>query len=183
MARGGKVFPTGRHYDPSNLGAKNNLALALVEQEDPTKKAKALAYADENTAPITAPNNNPDVLSTLVWVCFRCNHHRPPGRMALDGAIKALGGNVLANPDTATYVAHVLYHKDQKYQAKQILENVLKNERPFSMKKEAQALYEKVKDTPAPAKHSGGTGVYYQSPRSNQLGFALSAKWNLAGRS
>ena len=143
--------------DPSNLGAKNNLALALVEQEDPTKKAKALAYADENyRANNGANNNNADVLSTLGWVYFRCNHMDQAG-MALDGAIKALGGNVLANPDTATYVAHVLYHKDQKYQAKQILENVLKNERPFSMKKEAQTLYEKVKDTPAPASASGGT--------------------------
>ena len=32
--------------DPNDFAARNNLALALVEQDDPAKKKKALAYAE-----------------------------------------------------------------------------------------------------------------------------------------
>jgi tetratricopeptide (TPR) repeat protein len=132
---------------PNDFGARNNLALALVEQDDQQKKQRALAYAEAN---YRENNNSPDALSTLGWVYFRRNEFDQAG-LALEQALKATNGQ-LNNADTATYVAHILYHQDRKYQAKQILEGILgAKSRPFSMKPEAQRLYEKVKDAVAPA--------------------------------
>ena len=54
------------------------------------------------------------------------------------------------DPDTATYVAHLLYHQDKKWQAKEILDTILKSDRAFSMRPEAEKLYEKVKDDKSP---------------------------------
>ena len=54
--------------NPNDFVAKNNMALALVEQDDPAKKQRALAYAEGN---YEHNNNNPDALSTLGWVYFR----------------------------------------------------------------------------------------------------------------
>lgn len=131
---------------PNDFGARNNLALALVEQEDPQKKQRALAYAEAN---YRENNKSPDALSTLGWVYFRRNEFDQAG-LALEQALKATNGQ-LTNPDTATYVAHILYHQDRKYQAKQILDEILKSDHPFSMKPEALKLYEKVKDATPPA--------------------------------
>ena len=93
---------------PNDFVARNNLALALVEQDDPAKKQRALAYAEAN---YRDNKNNPDALSTLGWVYFRRNEFDQAG-LALEQAIKATGGN-LTNADTATYVAHILYHRSR----------------------------------------------------------------------
>ena len=134
-----------RRY-PNDFVAKNNIALALVEQDDPAKKKRALAYAEGN---YSANNKSPDALSTLGWVYFRRGEFDEAG-VALEEAIKATGGN-MNNADTATYVAHILHHQDQDWQAKELLENILKSDRPFSMRPEAEKLYEKVKDAKKPA--------------------------------
>ena len=55
------------------------------------------------------------------------------------------------DPDTLTYLAHILEHQDKRWQAKDILEDVLKADRPpFAMRPEAKKLYEKVKDAKKP---------------------------------
>jgi len=138
---------------PNDFVARNNLALALVEQDDADKKRRALEYAQNN---YTSNKQSPDALSTLGWVYFRRNEFDQAG-LALDQAVKATNGQI-NNADTATYLAHILYHLDKKWQAKEILDNIFKSERPFSMKPEAKILWEKVKDatkpteaTPAPA--------------------------------
>jgi tetratricopeptide (TPR) repeat protein len=131
--------------DPNDFAARSNIALALVEQDDPAKKNKALAYAEAN---YKDNNKSPDAISTLGWVYFRRGEFDKAG-LALDQAIKAVGG-VLNNPDMATFVAYILHHREADWQAKDILENVLNSKRPFSMKPEAQKLYEKVKDAKKP---------------------------------
>ena len=132
--------------NPSDMVAKNNMALALVEQDDPAKKQKALAYAEGN---YRINNNNPDILSTLGWVHFRRGEF-DTAAIALDGAIKASNGQV-NNADTLTYLAHILHHLGQSWKAKDILEPILKNNAPFSMRPEAKELAEKVKDAKRPA--------------------------------
>jgi tetratricopeptide (TPR) repeat protein len=131
--------------DPNDFAARNNIALALVEQDDPAKKNKALAYAESNYKDNT---KSPDALSTLGWVYFRRGEF-DKAWLALNQAVQAVGG-VLNNPDTATFVAYILHHREADWQAKDILENVLNSKRPFSMKPEAQKLYEKVKDAKKP---------------------------------
>jgi tetratricopeptide (TPR) repeat protein len=144
---------------PNDFVARNNLALALVEQDDPQKKQRAQAYADAN---YKDNNKSPDALSTLGWVYFRRGEF-DQARLALGEAVKATGGN-LNNADTATYLAHILYHQDQKWQTKELLDNILKGDRPFSMRPEAEKLYEKVKDEKKPADTTPAPTV---TPKSN----------------
>jgi tetratricopeptide (TPR) repeat protein len=129
---------------PQDFVARNNLALALVEQDDPAKKQRALDFAEANYR----VNKGPEALSTLGWVYFRDGEF-DKARLALNQAVKVTGGN-LNNADTTTYLAHVLYHQGQRYQAKKLLDNILKGDRPFSMRPEAEKLYEKVKDEKKP---------------------------------
>ena len=129
---------------PADFVARNNLALALVEQDDSAKKQRALDYAEANARD---NQNNADALSTLGWVHFRRGEFDQAGS-ALEQAVKAAGG--LVTPRMATYAAHVLHQRQQDWAAKNILENLLKIDRPFSMKPEAQRLYERVKDAKRP---------------------------------
>ncbi len=159
--------------DGSNIAARKNLALALVEQNDPAKRQRALACAEAN---YDDNNKNPDALSTLGWVHFRRGEFNDASRFldraakATDRAVKAarekeMDRNILISgglpprvqaidgkmdPDIATYVAHVLCHQDKKWQAKEILDTILKTDRAFSMRPEAEKLYEKVKDAKNP---------------------------------
>jgi tetratricopeptide (TPR) repeat protein len=130
---------------PNDFGARNNIALVLVEQNDAAKKRRALDFAEAN---YRDNKNNADALSTLGWVYFRRGEF-DQATLALDQAVKASGGN-LTNPDTITYVAHSLHHHHREWEAKALLEEILKSDRAFSMKPEAQKLYEKVKDAKKP---------------------------------
>ena len=95
-----KDWPEAENYfqkvileNPNDFAARNNLALALVEQDDPAKQQRALAYAEAN---YRDNKNNPDALSTLGWVYFRRNEFdeaggsliAPPGDRR---AVKAAG--------------------------------------------------------------------------------------------
>jgi tetratricopeptide (TPR) repeat protein len=131
--------------NPHNLVARNNLALALVEQDDPAKKQRALAYAEAN---YRDKQNIPEALPTLGWVYFRRGEF-DQAKFAFELAINAAGK--LTNPDAATYWAHILHHRDRDWEAKAILDEILKNDRSFSMKPEAKTLYEKVRGAKKPA--------------------------------
>ncbi len=131
---------------PTDPRVKNNLALALVEQGD---KDRALALAYENYRANKDTDLGAEVGSTLLWVCFKAEKFQE-AEQAKDYVIQKSGGRV-NDPDTITYLCHVLYHDNKKAEVKQILEPLLKNGRPFSMKKEAQELYNLVKDEPLPA--------------------------------
>jgi tetratricopeptide (TPR) repeat protein len=120
---------------------RNYLALALVEQDDPAKKQQALDYAVSN---VHVSKNRPDALSTLGWVRFRRNEFEQ-AQAALDQALKLSGGSA-NRADTSTYVAYLLDHQGKTGEAKDILDKLLKTDRPFSMRPEAQKLYEKVKN-------------------------------------
>jgi tetratricopeptide (TPR) repeat protein len=134
---------------PNDFGAKDKLALALVEQKDDTaKQRRALDYARSN---YSANDKNPDALATLGWVYFRLGDFNS-AKLALEQGIRAAGG--LNNLDTATYWAYILHHADRDWDAKEILKNLLDSERPFYMRREAQELYDKVKDAKKPAEAS-----------------------------
>ncbi|MGO9109364.1 MAG: hypothetical protein ACLP9L_09035 [Thermoguttaceae bacterium] len=127
--------------NPDDLVVRNNLALALVEQDDPAKKQLALTNAEAN---YRDKNSGPDALWTLGWVYVRRGDFDLAG-LALELAVKATNDDV-PNADAATYLAHVLYDQNKKWEAKEILDKVLNGDRLFSMRPEALKLYEKVKD-------------------------------------
>ena len=66
--------------NPNDFIARNNLALALVEQNDPAKRRRALDYAEAN---VRDHQNNPDALSTLGWVHFGAASSMRPSRPSM----------------------------------------------------------------------------------------------------
>ena len=147
---------------PRDFNARNNLALALVEQkDDANKQRRALEYAQNNYAD-TQTNQNlkdrrGDALSTLGWVYF-CRGEFDQARLALEEFIKATAGRS-NNPDMATYWAHILHHSEKDWEAKELLEKILGTKRPFFMRSEAEKLLAKVKDAKKPAEPAAGTGA------------------------
>jgi Tfp pilus assembly protein PilF len=139
-----KDYPTAERYfeaahlqSPRAFSASNNLALALIEQKDETKKRRALEYAENNVQqyPKVA-----EAASTYGWVLYKL------GR--LDDAEKALQAAISGGsftPDTAYYIARLSYDRGRESQAKQWLDIALKSNAPFAMRSEAKALLEQLK--------------------------------------
>lgn len=153
---------------PRDFNARNNLALALVEQkDDANKQRRALEYArtnfEETRTNQNLQNRQGDALSTLGWVYF-CRGEFEQARQALEEFIKATAGRS-NNPDMATYWAHILHHSEKDWEAKELLEKILGTKRPFFMRTDAQELLEKVKDAKKPEPATGtGTGTTPKKP-------------------
>jgi tetratricopeptide (TPR) repeat protein len=140
----------------------NNLALALCEQEDDAKKDRARQYAEDNLRQSQQTNMAPEAASTYGRVLYKLHNLD-----AAEQALRLAAQSGYLSPDTEFYMAQVLYdrakasleggHKDEAKarltEARNRLDNALKNTRPFAMKPDAQQMLEKVdkelaKDTP-----------------------------------
>ena len=146
LAGSGEGFRHILLQSPNDFDARNNLALALVEQDqkDPSKGRYAREFAEKNQS---EKPNDPNALSTLAWVYFRLNEF-DQAALTMNKVVTLL--NARLDPDTTTYLAYILDHNDRKWQAKEVLGNILKADQPFAMRPEAQKLYEKVKDAKKP---------------------------------
>ncbi|MCE5266689.1 MAG: tetratricopeptide repeat protein [Planctomycetaceae bacterium] len=132
--------------DQMKFAASNNLALALAEQSDESKKAYAMDLASKNFSKYP---RMADAVSTLGWVLYR--------RGQLDDAEKVLrnlatSGSV--NADSAYYLACVLKDRGQNDAARLWLESALKSPAPFQHRDEAKALLAKL--PPATKKADSG---------------------------
>jgi tetratricopeptide (TPR) repeat protein len=150
-----KDWPEAEQYfekiileSPNDFGARNNIALALVEQDDTAKKKRALDYAEANYRDNRENNRAVEALSTLTWVYFRRNEF-DQARMAFEATVKAAGGN-LNSLDTITYAAHIFHHQGEDWNAKRLLDGIVNSKRPFAMRPEAEKLYKLVQDAKDP---------------------------------
>ena len=121
---------------PSNFSASNNLALALAEQKDESKRKRALEYATEN---VQKYKNSAEAASTYGWVLYKIGKI-PEADKALQAALST--GNV--QPDTAYYAAVVANESGRKEEAKKLLKAAIGSKGPFTMKQEATALSEQL---------------------------------------
>jgi len=117
---------------PGNFEAKNNLALALAEQDDETKKRSALAYAKENAQ--LFPQRT-EAVSTYGWALYQAGQVAEADRI-MQQLLRS--GNFTA--DTAYYIARIAMDQGRQDQAKQLLEAALDKARLFSRKPDAEAL-------------------------------------------
>ena len=104
------------HRDtPDDAGSANLLALVLVEQDDPEKRARGLKLAEVNA------RQNPrshEVQATLGWAQYRSGHldkAEPTLRAAVQG--------FRMSPDIAYFLARVLADKGHKDDAVKILKS------------------------------------------------------------
>lgn len=106
------------HRDqPANFQASNQLAHVLVEQDDDTKKQRALQLAQVN---VRQYPQLIEALSTLGWVYFQ-NGRIDEAEQALAKAMSA--GR--SNSDTAYYMARVLAQRGRTEDAKKLLTGAL----------------------------------------------------------
>lgn len=131
-------FESAHLQSPDNFEAKNNLALALAEQNDPAKKQRALAFAQENARLFS---NRTEAISTYGWALYQA------GRVAeADRVMQRLlqSGNFTA--DTAYYMARIAVDQGRKDQAKQLLEAALDKAKLFSRRPDAEALFKTLQE-------------------------------------
>jgi tetratricopeptide (TPR) repeat protein len=136
-------FTDAMLLDPKRFEPKNNLALALCEQDDTAKKNRAVEYARQNAQ---AAQQNAQLathaLSTYGWVLFRAGNTRDADNV-LKQLIQGRGGQGIS-PDTWYYYARVAFELGRKDEAKRVLENILKIKRPFSRRADAEALLQQI---------------------------------------
>ncbi len=140
--RAEQYFKAALDQSPSNFAASNNLALALVEQMDETKKRRALEYAENNYKQFANKGdpNAAEAASTCGWVNYKL------GRLdQAEKAYKVAIATGQVSPDTAYYIARLASDRGQDETAKQWLDNAMKATGPFAMKDEAEALRKQLK--------------------------------------
>jgi tetratricopeptide (TPR) repeat protein len=134
-----KQFEAVVDEQPSSFAATNNLALALIEQDEVRKQRRALDLAADNARQY---NRSAEAFSTYGWILYKLGQ--------IDQAIQALQQSFrldnTPSPDTMYYMAQALYDKEQYEQAKQLVDKALESKRPFSMKKETEELVKELKD-------------------------------------
>jgi tetratricopeptide (TPR) repeat protein len=122
---------------PDNFAATNNLALALVEQDEEAKKRRGLAYAEQN---VRAQDRLSEAWSTYGWALYK-NKRVEEAERALRRA--ATAGQI--SPDTAYYLARVLVDQNKEIpEARRLLRAALESRRPFYLREEAQSLLDQL---------------------------------------
>jgi tetratricopeptide (TPR) repeat protein len=141
-------FEAAVMQSPSNFAATNNLALALVESKDDSKKKRALEYATENVKKSQSnsqqqnPQNVAESLSTLGWVLYKMDPVKN-----LDDADKLLRKAISTNsfnPDTLYYAARIALSNKHADDAKRFLSQAMKNTSPWTMKNKAKDLIDQL---------------------------------------
>jgi Tfp pilus assembly protein PilF len=130
-------FEEAHLQSPARIDASNNLALALVEQDDEAKKQRALQYAQNNYQQYP---KSAETASTYGWVLYRVGGH-------LDDADKMLrlaASAGIPGADTAYYIARVAIDKGRPEEAKSLLKAALDSKQPFPQRDDAEAWLSKL---------------------------------------
>lgn len=124
---------------PANGDVINQLALLLIEQNDPGKRERALQFASMSAQ---LNNQSADAQITLAWVLYQLGR-QADAEQALRNGLQL--GNL--SPDSSYLVAKILHEQNRADTAKQILTSALDNDSPgiFIYRKEAQALVDSIK--------------------------------------
>jgi tetratricopeptide (TPR) repeat protein len=126
---------------PNSFAASNDLALALIEQNNDDKRQRALEYAENNARTYGKSNQASEAYSTYGWVLYKMDRIEDADK-ALRAAIS--GGTFSA--DTAYYLARVLAkQRGHDKEAIQLLESALKAPGPFANREDATKMLEELK--------------------------------------
>ena len=131
-----KFFESAHLQSPQDFAASNNLAIALIEQQDDQKRQRALAYAENN---IKQYPNASDAYSTYGWVLYKLGRLQD-AEAALRKAVS--GGQFSA--ETAFYLANVLADSGHDADAIRLVQGALQTTGPFAQRAEAKALLQQL---------------------------------------
>jgi len=117
---------------PADSMVANLLALALVEQDDATKRSRGAQLADANAVQFP---RSPEVLATLGWALFRAGRLDPA-----EQKLRAAVSGVRTTPDIAYFLASVLAKKGQTDDARKLLQSVTNLPGAFAHRDDAKSL-------------------------------------------
>jgi tetratricopeptide (TPR) repeat protein len=122
---------------PSNFAATNNLAMALLGQDEESKKRLGLEYAQINTRVFS---DESEAFSTAGWAFYRL------GRIEeAEANLRKAANMPRPSPDTFYFLARLMLDRGRREEAKMLLQTqALKSSAPFLMRKEAEALNEEL---------------------------------------
>jgi tetratricopeptide (TPR) repeat protein len=115
-----------------DLNVTNLLALALVDQEDVTKRARGLKLAED--AARQSPRSH-EILATLGWAHYRMGHLDQA-----EQALRAAVSGVRPTPDIFYFLARVLFDKGNRVDAQKLLESATKLPGAFAHRDDAVSL-------------------------------------------
>lgn len=130
--------------NPNNIDLRNELALALAEQQDGTKQKRAYQIAQEN---FNVNRNSPDLMATFGWVNYRVGQMENAEKL-INTAARLVGTQ--ARPDILYYLAHVLAEKGQNEDVKKLLSQISESELPFAFKDDATQWLDRLKSSNSP---------------------------------
>lgn len=139
-----KIFEDLLRLQPADFFSSNQLALVLIEQDDPSQQRRAVQLAEVNARQYP---RSAEAFATLGWVYFKS------GRV--DEADRTLGtatNSGQASADTAYYLGKLLAKKEMYNRAKEVLDKALETKGVFVNRERAKDLLAeikpKVKDEP-----------------------------------
>jgi len=131
--KGAETILDSLHRDlPGDLSVTNLLALALVDQEDVTKRARGLKLAED--AARQSPRSH-EIQATLGWAHYRMGHLDPA-----EQALRTAASGLRPTPDIYYFLARVLFDKGNRPDAKKLLESAIKLPGGFAHRDDAGAL-------------------------------------------
>jgi Tfp pilus assembly protein PilF len=133
-------FETVLRDAPANFPASNQLTLILADQDDETKRRRAVEMAEMNARQYP---RSADAVATLGWVYYRAGK-LDQAEQALQSAIS--GGR--ATSDMAYYLAHVMADRGRIDDAAKLLQGALKAQGNFTFRKEAQSWLDRITSKP-----------------------------------
>ena len=123
---------------PQNVVATNNLALALIVQDDEAKSRRALELAEANAEQFP---KWPEIVSTYAIVLYKL------GRLDdAEEAVLAAKSIASTDGDTAYLLARIAIDRGDKDKARQLLETVLSGGKAFMFQPDAEELLEELKN-------------------------------------
>lgn len=147
-----KYFEQAFLQSPSNFQAIDQLALVLAEQDDDSKRRRALQLAETNARQYP---NDPAALATLGWVYFQ--HNRLADAL---NVFQALNRSMRINGDAAFYFAKITNQMKRKDDAKRWLEVAVNSTAPFVHRAEAEKMLKELGGkVPASAPGASSSGA------------------------
>lgn len=135
-----RIFQDLYQLSPGDAFLTNQLALALIEQNDPSKQQRALQLAEVNYRQFP---RSPECMSTLGRVYYRM------GRMQEAESLLAQAVNSgRTTSDTAYFYSHVLADKGQLDRVKQLLRMAVDAKGPFVFRQDAQEWLDRMAAKP-----------------------------------
>jgi tetratricopeptide (TPR) repeat protein len=125
------------NQEPGSFAISNQLALVLIDTQDPEKRRRAQQLAEMN---VRQYQNNAEAAATLGWVYWRLGRDRD----AEEALNKVLQSRQLS-ADSAYYVATIFAERDRLADAQQFLEIALAQPQPFANRANAAELLADVK--------------------------------------